>query len=69
MRYCNKRTKAQEKRETSERIYNTLMKGPGQIAYEADVSARPNYHDGSRRKTWDELGDVEKWSWTRPLEG
>lgn len=41
-------------------------KQPGQLAYEADVALRPNYHDGSPRKTWDELDNIERWSWSRP---
>lgn len=39
----------------------------GRAAYEADVAKRPTYHDGSPRKTWDQLGDVERWSWARPV--
>lgn len=38
---------------------------PGQLAYEADVKARPNYNDGSPRKSWDDLGTVERKSWER----
>ncbi len=38
---------------------------PGQLAYEADVRARPLYHDGTPRRTWHELGTVERWSWER----
>ncbi len=41
----------------------------GQIAYEADVAKRPLYHDGTPRKPWTQLGDVEKWSWIRPEKG
>lgn len=40
-------------------------KTPGQIAYELDVKAMPNYHDGEPRKTWDQLCDVAKWTWER----
>ncbi|CAH1658542.1 hypothetical protein CHELA1G11_12893 [Hyphomicrobiales bacterium] len=38
---------------------------PGRAAYEADVAARPQYHDGSARKTWEQLDDVAQWSWER----
>lgn len=41
------------------------MKTLGQIAYEQDVSNQPTYHDGSARKTWQELGEIEKYSWER----
>lgn len=38
---------------------------PGQRAYEADVRARPTYHDGTPRKPWSALGDVERGTWER----
>jgi hypothetical protein len=38
---------------------------PGQEAYERDLQQRPFYHDGGQRKTWEQLGDVERWSWER----
>lgn len=31
--------------------------------YEADLAARPNYHDGTPRKTWDQLGELERSTW------
>jgi hypothetical protein len=37
----------------------------GRIAYERDVELRPKYHDGTPRKKWEELGEVEQWSWGR----
>ena len=37
----------------------------GKWRYEEDCKKRPNYHDGTARKTWEELGDVEQWSWYR----
>ncbi len=40
---------------------------PGRIAYEADVLKTPRYHDGAPRKTWEQLGEVEQWSWNRPV--
>lgn len=35
----------------------------GRAAYEASVKARPNYHDGTPRKTWEQLGDFERMTW------
>ena len=40
----------------------------GREAYEAAIAARPNYPDGSARKTWDQLGSAERWSWSRPTQ-
>lgn len=37
----------------------------GRAAYEASCAAVPNYHDGTPRKTWQQLGQVERWSWER----
>lgn len=37
----------------------------GRAAYEASLAAVPTYHDGTPRKPWDALGDVERWSWER----
>ncbi len=37
----------------------------GQIAYEADVKAIPNYHDGKPRRKWDELAKPVQDSWER----
>ncbi len=34
-------------------------------AYSADVAARPTYHDGTPRKTWEQLDEVARWSWQR----
>lgn len=42
-----------------------MDKSPGRLDYEADIRRRPNYHDGMPRKTWDQLGPVEQWSWNR----
>ncbi|GLR55162.1 hypothetical protein KYK30_31920 [Shinella yambaruensis] len=39
----------------------------GRVAYEASIAAAPLYHDGTPRKPWDQLGDVERWSWERPV--
>ncbi|MGG4105198.1 hypothetical protein AAXB25_14875 [Paenibacillus lautus] len=38
----------------------------GQIDYENDVKQKPLYHDGTPRKKWSELGEVERLSWERP---
>jgi len=38
----------------------------GREAYEADCAIQPNYHDGTPRKTWDELDSLCQWSWGRP---
>lgn len=45
--------------------YREAQKTAGQVAYEADVAARPTYDGGAVRKTWSQLGDVEKLSWER----
>lgn len=37
---------------------------PGQLAYEEDLRRCPNYHDGTPRKTWDQL-TFERQSWQR----
>jgi hypothetical protein len=35
------------------------------LLYEDDLSRCPAYHDGTPRKPWRDLGDVEQWSWKR----
>lgn len=42
-----------------------LEKSAGQLAYERDLAAQPNYEDGARRPGWVQLGDVAKDSWER----
>jgi len=42
-----------------------LNKTLGQIAYEEDCKRRPYYDVGIKRKAWDELGPIEKWSWEK----
>lgn len=42
-----------------------LRKTRGQVAYEADVQAKPLYHDGTPRKTWEQLGEGERRTWER----
>lgn len=37
----------------------------GQQAYEADLQRQPLYHDGTPRKSWDQLSDIARWSWNR----
>lgn len=41
------------------------MKTPGELAYEADVAARPLYPDGLPRRAWHQLHDAVRWSWER----
>lgn len=43
----------------------TPTKSAGQIAYEADVAARPFYHDGAPRKSWDELSELARSTWIK----
>jgi hypothetical protein len=49
--------------------YNSALPARGKADYEADVRKRPTYHDGGARKTWEQLGSVEQWSWNRKVEG
>lgn len=37
----------------------------GQRAYEADLLARPVYHDGTPRRKWDQLDSIARWSWDK----
>jgi len=41
------------------------IQSKARLAYEADVEKRPTYPNGDRRKTWDELSSVARWSWGR----
>jgi hypothetical protein len=41
------------------------MKTQGQIAYEAELDAKPLYHDGTPRRPWEQIDDVCKLSWER----
>lgn len=61
---------AKPRKKNLHRIYRNVFAGnatksPGQIAYEADVAAKPLYHDGTPRKAWASLGAVEQGSWER----
>ncbi|HEY0684708.1 MAG TPA: hypothetical protein VGD45_20395 [Steroidobacter sp.] len=40
-----------------------MNKSPGQIAYEQELLVKPNYHDGTPRKAWDQLKDFAQISW------
>lgn len=40
-------------------------KTPGQLAYEEDLCRKPFYPSGDTRKTWAQLGDIERLSWER----
>lgn len=50
-------------------FFHSSAKCPTQMSgrelYEADLMDRPNYHDGSPRKTWDQLGVSERQTWIR----
>lgn len=38
---------------------------PGEVAYTEDLRRCPHYHDGKPRKSWAQLGAVERESWER----
>lgn len=42
---------------------------PGRIAYERELQVRPRYYDGALRRSWEEIGDVARWSWERNTRG
>lgn len=42
-----------------------MTKTPGQLAYEKDIRERRTYHDGTPRKTWDQLTDIIRDTWER----
>ncbi len=42
-----------------------MEKSPGQIAYEADITRHPSYHDGTPRRTWENLSEVIQSSWEK----
>lgn len=50
---------AAQMREQSRRTF------AAQMAYGKDLTARPTYHDGTPRKRWHELGEVERESWIK----
>lgn len=43
----------------------TTTKTPGQLAYERDVAIQPLYHDGTQRRTWEQVSDHIRQSWER----
>lgn len=43
------------------------QKSPGQVAYEASLVQHPTYHNGSPRRTWDELNEISRSSWEHQL--
>lgn len=43
----------------------TAWMGQAKAAYEADVKRRPNYHDGTPRRRWEELPKEIQESWSR----
>lgn len=44
-------------------IWGSAALTPGRKAYEADVVARPLYHDGTPRRAWHELSEIARKSW------
>lgn len=46
-----------------------LNDNAGRRDYEADVRRRPTYDDGTPRKTWEQLGELERWTWRMPRRG
>lgn len=44
-----------------------MTKTAAQRAYERDTERQPTYHDGTPRKTWDQLCSVAQWSWGRNI--
>lgn len=56
---------ATSKSETSQ---SSSQKSRGQLEYEADVSFVPTYHDGTPRKRWDQLTDLQRSSWEQEAE-
>lgn len=43
----------------------TAAKTPGQIAYETECAACPDYHDGTPRRAWADLSEHARQSWER----
>lgn len=43
----------------------SARKTPGQLAYETELTACPLYHDGTPRRSWDELDEISRLSWER----
>jgi hypothetical protein len=42
-----------------------LVIDEGRKAYEEDLKARPFYHDGKPRKTWEQLNKLEQSTWSK----
>jgi hypothetical protein len=60
----------QPKHETPARLGSldcsaALHEEVGRAAYEESLKKRPLYHDGTLRKTWQQLDSLSKWSWSR----
>jgi len=51
-----------------EQLTNAVRDQAGQGAYESDVLRCPTYRDGAPRRTWAELGDLERSSWCRGVK-
>jgi hypothetical protein len=43
----------------------SLVKTPGQLAYERDLLRAPTYADGMPRPPWEQLRTAAQWSWER----
>lgn len=41
------------------------MSDRGKTEYEADVAKRPTYHDGTPRKTWEQLLEIARSTWRK----
>ena len=46
-------------------MMRALTTAEAKADYEADVLRRPTYDDGEPRKTWEQLGSLEQWSWSK----
>jgi hypothetical protein len=42
-----------------------MIKSQGQRNYEKDIANAPNYPDGKKRPTWDEVGEAAQMSWNK----
>ena len=63
-------TAAQRRSARHERIWDDARaraaKTPGQLAYEAELKAKPNYDTTGRpRPAWGELDALTQWTWER----
>lgn len=54
---------ASTRTEAEARAEIEAAKSPGQIAYEADLDAKPHYFDGRVRPEWHDLTPTARKSW------